>query len=355
MSKFLFSKSLTQSNKVVTVLPDFFLDIIVDPNYSYAEFMDLTQNTYDRGGGNIIGPAIDFLPGGNAGNVVLTTNNLGMKTYFMGETSELGLMLIEFFFKRKGVYPIFTTNGELASSFILEFKENSNKINIMASSSKSIRNFGPDKLTDEQIKAILESNFIAITNFQNSKLLELIDYIFNITRSMQIISIDFSDLTPHVKRVSEIYDLFKKHADREFIVCGNETEISLLGNPLLANEDFNLENTMKILSSTFPNIFFCLHTTSYSQISFSSKIFRKIKTKKLAKLKRITGAGDSWHGGLINGISLANKSSLSLITSDEWYNILLYANFVAGYWVFKGKPGSLQEINGWVEKLLDAN
>ena len=37
MSKMLFSTSSNLSDKVVTVLPDFFLDVIVDPNYSFKE------------------------------------------------------------------------------------------------------------------------------------------------------------------------------------------------------------------------------------------------------------------------------------------------------------------------------
>ncbi|MHA2337818.1 MAG: hypothetical protein ACXACX_10965 [Candidatus Hodarchaeales archaeon] len=341
-------KTLTKQN--VTILPDFFLDVIVDPNYTYEEFINVSKKTYNRGGGNILGPSIDFLPGGNAGNVVLTTNILDMKTYFLGETSELGLEMINFFYKKKGVIPFFNTTGELSSSFILEFRKGNNKVNIMASSSKSIRNFGPKKLSKEQEKIIRSSNFIAITNFQNSKLLKLIKHIFDITGHSQVISIDFSDLTPHIHRVNEIYQLFKEYRNRYFIISGNETEISILGNNLTdeIEKPQDLDVLMKNLSENFPNIFFCLHTATYSQIAFNSNVITKVESKSLSLIKRITGAGDSWHGGLIKGISLINKSTLLSITDDEWFEILLFANIVAGYWVFNGEPGSLDELRDWI-------
>ncbi|MHA1983231.1 MAG: hypothetical protein ACW967_02675, partial [Candidatus Hodarchaeales archaeon] len=221
-----------------------------------------------------------------------------------------------------------------------------------ASSSKSIRNFGPNKLSKEQVKIILSSNFIAITNFQNSKLLELAKYIFDITGHSQVISIDFSDLTPHVHRVSEINEFFREYRNRHFIISGNETEISILGENLTKGIDKpqDLEFSMKTLCETFPNIFFCLHTATYSQIAFNNNIITKVETKSLSSIKRITGAGDSWHGGLIKGISLINKSTLLSITEDEWFEILLFANIVAGYYVFNGEPGSLDELREWINK-----
>ena len=96
------------------------------------------------------------------------------------------------------------------------------------------------------------------------------------------------------------------------------------------------------------NIFFCLHTAAYSQVAFNGKLLAKASTKILKLVTRTTGAGDSWHGGIVKGISILNKPDLLSLNKEDWYEILLFANSVAGYWVFKGRPGSLEEIKNWL-------
>ena len=343
-------------NNSVAVLPDFFLDILVDPNFSYKEFQEKMDKTFHRGGGNILGSSFNFLPGGNGGNVALVTNQLGMETYFIGETSGLGFELINYFYRSKGIKIFFNTLGELSASFILEFKNKSGKTNIMVSSSKSLRNYGPKKLSDNQINVIKQSGFVCITNFQNSKLLDLINYIFEITDKNQIVSIDFSDLSPHKSRIKEIYELFTNNKDREFIVTGNENEISMLASLLPNSTNKEIQNTdldhiLLSLSKTFRNIAFCLHSADFSSTAISGKLLSKVKTLSLPTIKRATGAGDSWHGGLITAISLSNCNQLGIITKNQWKEIIQFANYVAGYWVSIGSPGSISEIKEWIETI----
>ena len=81
----------------VSVLPDFYLDIIIDPKKPFKVLADQINSVYSRGGGNIIGTDIKFVAGGNGGNVAKTIAGLGAKTAFITQTSDFGNKLLEFF------------------------------------------------------------------------------------------------------------------------------------------------------------------------------------------------------------------------------------------------------------------
>jgi hypothetical protein len=66
----------------MTVLPDFYLDIIIDPRMSYIQLIQEIQSVYSRGGGNLLGPDIQFIAGGNGGNVAKTLGGLDVPTTF---------------------------------------------------------------------------------------------------------------------------------------------------------------------------------------------------------------------------------------------------------------------------------
>ena len=104
----------------MTVLPDFFLDVIIDPRMSYEQLIQEIQTVYSRGGGNLLGPEARFIPGGNGGNVAKTLAGLGVSTAFICETSKLGKQLIEFFMHPLGVQTFISISGNMASSIILE-------------------------------------------------------------------------------------------------------------------------------------------------------------------------------------------------------------------------------------------
>ncbi|MHA1996465.1 MAG: hypothetical protein ACW97Z_18185, partial [Candidatus Hodarchaeales archaeon] len=61
----------------ISVLPDFYIDVIIDPHRSFKELNKELQEVYARGGGNIIGTEVKFVPGGNGGNVAKTLARLG--------------------------------------------------------------------------------------------------------------------------------------------------------------------------------------------------------------------------------------------------------------------------------------
>ena len=52
----------------VSVLPDFYLDVLIDPKMPFKVLTDQINSVYSRGGGNIIGTDVKFIAGGNGGN-----------------------------------------------------------------------------------------------------------------------------------------------------------------------------------------------------------------------------------------------------------------------------------------------
>ena len=83
----------------VVVMPDFFLDRIVNLPWNLSEFTSSVGEVAKRKGGSIDGiPQID-MKGGNAVNTASALTNLGASVTPILCTSEYGLQLIKYHFK----------------------------------------------------------------------------------------------------------------------------------------------------------------------------------------------------------------------------------------------------------------
>ncbi|MFX0204860.1 MAG: carbohydrate kinase family protein [Candidatus Hodarchaeota archaeon] len=313
-----------------TVLPDFYLDIIVDPQMSFEELMTQIDTIYSRGGGNLLGPEIQFIPGGNGGNVARTLGKLGVPTSFITETSTFGASLIEFFMHPLGIKTSISKSGFTASSLILEIPHvDSGKSNVMLSSAGSVVDFSPDKLTSEQWNILRNSTIIAITNAQNMKMEELVETILDKTPPSVKISIDFSDLAPHVKRIDGFRKRIFEHPVRSpSLVVGNESEICLLAN----QPEESPEKAIKNLSKTYPETLFGLHTARKAEIWINGDR-KAIEPSFKVSVRRATGAGDAWHAGFILGWCVD-------LTFSE---VAKFANATAAQCI-AGNNGSLHDI-----------
>ena len=349
----------------IAILPDFFLDILIDPNTDLEVYLSLLKETYSRNGGNILGSTIGFLAGGNAGNVAQMTNTLGINTYFIGETSTFGRQLVDFFFKTKGIHCLFTDTGDLATSVILEFKTHTGRSNIMSSYPGSVKYFGPDHLTKDHWEILKNVRFISITNFQNQLFFELVDAILKNIPVQTISLIDFSDLTPHKHRSKEIQNFFFKTSRLPDFVLANENEIlclyeyifghrnDLLNNdrPQKDNDIFDAATTSALaLSQKVSEVFFCLHTAAFVAIFKNSQCLATVTTHKLPDLKRATGSGDAWHAGFIAGLLLQAVVCRQDLPKIDWNNVLAFSNFVATYWMTHTFLEPLDQILRWGEK-----
>ncbi len=319
------------SQLTVSVLPDFYIDVIIDPNRSFKKFSKQLQEVYSRGGGNIIGTEVKFVPGGNGGNVAKTLAGLGVNTTFIAETSEFGVNVMEHFMTPLGIKLEVTNTGNIASSVILELSTGAhNKSNIMLSSAGSVTNFSSSKLTEQQWNVLRRSRVVAITNAQNLELEDLTEGVLQKTPKETIVSLDFSDLTPHPSRIDGFRERLLNHPTRPpNLVLGNENEFRILSK--LPKASF-LE-TGQALSNEFSEIFFALHTAKFSALWHRGQLLATQNCFSV-DLQFATGAGDAWHAGFLVGwqIGLSYK------------DVITFANAVSAYQLSTGKIGNLEEV-----------
>lgn len=314
----------------MTVLPDFFLDVIIDPRMSYEQLIQEIQTVYSRGGGNLLGPEANFILGGNGGNVAKTSAGLGASTTFLCETSQLGKQLIEFFMHPLGIKTFISTSGEMASSIILEIPHGSDKHNVMFSASGSVADFSSEKLTPDQWNVLKESHVIAICNAQNFQMEDLVETILREVPPTIVVSVDFSDLTPHLQRIEGFRHRILEHPTRPpSFIAGNETEVQLLAK----EPNKTPEEAIYRLSSTYPEIMFGLHMSTKAEIWKNGEQLSIEPCFKISVLNA-TGAGDSWHAGFLTGW----QSGLTIPETT------VFANAVAAYQISTGKVGSLKDI-----------
>ncbi|MHA2225360.1 MAG: carbohydrate kinase family protein [Candidatus Hodarchaeales archaeon] len=332
-----FETALTKIKKLknMTVLPDFFLDILVNPQMSYEAFIAEIDEIYSRGGGNLLGPVTNFVPGGNGGNVAKTLAGLGVPTTFICETSPLGKQLIEFFMNPIGVQTFIGNSGNMASSVILEIPHGTDKHNVMFSASGSVAEFSSKKLTPEQWDVLQESNVIAITNAQNLQMEDLVETILGNIPSSVVVTVDFSDLSPHLQRIDGFRKRILQHPIKPpSFITGNEIEVKLLAKKPTVKP----EEAIYQLSAEFPETMFGLHMANKAEIWKDGNQLAFEPCFNISVL-RATGAGDNWHAGFLVG-----WQGLDLSISEA----IIFANAVAGYQISTGIIGNLQDIMSFI-------
>ncbi|MHA2113590.1 MAG: carbohydrate kinase family protein [Candidatus Hodarchaeales archaeon] len=322
----------------VSVLPDFYLDVIIDPKMPFKILNDQLNSVYSRGGGNIIGSDVKFIAGGNGGNVAKTLAGLGVKTAFITHTSDLGKNLLDFFFKPLNIEVIASIPGKLASSIIFEIpSQEKNKTNIMVSSAGSVSNFSYDSLTKEQLDRLYQSQVIALTNAQNLRLEHLAEGILQNAPKNLFLSIDFSDLNPHLSRIDGLRQRILNHENRPpQLIVGNENEFLILDK----NSNDSITKAGKNLSVDFPDTHFALHTTEKVYLWKEGEQLASANCYKL-NIEHATGAGDAWHAGFIAGWQGGKLS---------YEEALLFANAVASYQLSSGNLGSINDISLFMEQ-----
>jgi len=322
----------------ISVLPDFYLDVIIDPKMPFKVLTDQVNSVYLRGGGNIIGTDVKFAAGGNGGNVAKTLAGLGVKTAFITKTSDFGKNLLKFFLDPLNIEIITSSPGNLASSVIFEIpSEEYNKTNIMLSSAGSVSDFSYNSLTEEQLERMYQSQVIALTNAQNLKLENLTEGILQNAPKDLFLSIDFSDLTPHLSRIDGFRQRILNHQNRPpQLIVGNENEFLLL-----AKESQNsITKSGRNLSSDFPDTYFALHTANKVYLWREGELLASKECYQI-NIKHTTGAGDAWHAGFLAGLRGGKFS---------YEDSLMFANAVASYQLSSGKIGSLNDISQFVEQ-----
>lgn len=321
----------------VAVLPDFFLDRLINLNWNPAEFSELLSDVAKRKGGSIDGvPQID-MRGGNAINVTSALSSLGATVTPIVCTSEYGLQQIKFYLKNEKVDTSHIKIRSRASiTTALEFKNKEQKTNVMIRDLGSLADFGPEDLDENDYSLIENADYTCLFNWAGTLKsgTALAQAVFGRAKKMSRgkTYYDTADPTPNLKAISQLMETVLKSCDVD-VLSVNENEAiiyaTLLDNTLtdkrgsLGFSGLAMEAARVLAKHLTSRI--DLHTTD-----FSATLKGKTETVAPAfkiKVLRATGAGDAWTAGNIlgdrNGLSdetrltLANAVSACYLTDPE--------------------------------------
>ena len=112
----------------VVVMPDFFLDRIINLEWDTTEFSILITDVAKRKGGSLDGISQTDLRGGNAINVASALASLGATVTPIVCTSEFGLQLIKYNFQNTSInISHIKTQGKASITTALEFQNQNSK------------------------------------------------------------------------------------------------------------------------------------------------------------------------------------------------------------------------------------
>jgi len=340
----------------VVVMPDFFLDRLINLKCDVKNFYRMIEKVAKRNGGSIDGIKQIDLKGGNAINTASALTALDVKVTPIVCTSKLGLKLIKSYLNPRKVdlshIKIFD-NASITTAIELNEK---GKVNIMLRDVGALADFGPHHLNHEDFEAIENADYVCVFNWAGTRHFgtELAETIFHRvkTAGKGKTYCDTADPTTNKEKIPKLMKkvLQSKHVD---ILSLNENEAICYASQLndkiekltkTSKLDDLAKESARILASRL-SARIDLHTTS-----FSATVTKKGETIVPAfkvPVLRVTGAGDAWNAGNILGDSHG--------LSDE--HRLALANAVAAYYISNpnGKHPTrkklVQFIDRWSKEL----
>ncbi len=321
----------------VVVLPDFFLDRIINLNWSPAEFSELISGITKRKGGSIDGITQTDIRGGNAINVASALANLGAKVTPIVCTNENGLQQIKYNFKD---IPLDTSHIKIydkaSRTTALEFEKIDGKTNVMIRDLGSLADFGPNDLNESDFALIAKADYVCLFNWAGTLKFgtALAQKVFGLakTKGKGKTYYDTADPTPNQSKIAEMMNTLLK-SNQVDILSLNENEAiiyaTLLDESLNDKKDhldfaeLAMEAARILTKHLTARI--DLHTTVFSA-TLKDKTEVIVPAFKINVL-RATGAGDAWTAGNILGdqndlsdecrLMLANAVSACYLSDPE--------------------------------------
>jgi ribokinase len=300
-----------QKDCKVVLLPDFFLDRLINLDWGAAEFSGFVADVVKRKGGSIDGIPQTDLTGGNAINVASALANLDVEVTPIVCTSEFGLQQIKYHFKNTAIDTShIKTHGKASITTALEFKNKNEKTNVMLRDLGSLSDFGPANLDESDYALIDDADFVCLFNWAGTLKFgtELAKTVFERANhcGRGKTYFDTADPTPNIKAVTGLMNKVLK-TDKVDILSLNENEAityaSLLDQGLkekkgaLGFAELAMEAARILAKQLSARI--DLHTTAFSA-TLKGKHEVVVPAFKV-KVLRATGAGDAWCAGNIVG------------------------------------------------------
>jgi sugar/nucleoside kinase (ribokinase family) len=317
----------------VAVMPDFFLDRLINLDYDVKGFSETLEDLAKRKGGSIDKVEQAELRGGNAINTASALAALGVKVTPIVCTSKFGLQLMKYYLKHLVIdFSHIKIFEKLSITTAMELTTVNGKVNIMLRDVGALANFGPHNLNNDDFEALKSADYVCVFNWAGTRQFgtELANSVFRHVKTKGIgkTYYDTADPIPNKRKIPELVKgvLQGKHVDilsvneNEAICYASQlsSEIEELGKRLRFEE--LAEESAKILALHL-SARVDFHTTSFSA-TFTKKGKTVVPAFKVSVL-RATGAGDAWNAGNILGDSfgLSDGSRLAL------------ANAVAAYYI----------------------
>lgn len=327
-----FLKSKTEEFNVV-VMPDFFLDRLINLKCNIKRFSETLENVARRKGGCIDGIEQTELRGGNAINTASALAALDVKVVPIACTSMLGLQIVKFFLEPLGVdLSHIKTSKRLSITTAMELESDNGKVNVMLRDTGALANFGRHHLDNYDFETIENADYVCVFNWAGTRRYgtELAKTIFRHVKikGKSKTYYDTADPTPNKEKIPELVKNVLRGKDLD-ILSANENEAVLYASQL-SHETKKLGKKLKFqeLAKESARILAShisarvdLHTTSFSA-TFTKKRETFAPAFKVPVL-RATGAGDAWNAGNILGdaYELSDDCRLTL------------ANAVAAYYI----------------------
>lgn len=293
----------------VVVLPDFFLDRLVNLQWTPVEFAAKMADVAERKGGSLDGVSQVDMAGGNAVNVASALNSLGAEVTPIVCTSHYGLEQIKYHFRNRPLnYEYIKTLGKASVTTAMEFQKENSKSNVMLRDLGALADFGPKNLAKSDFEMIEAANFVCLFNWvgtlhHGTKLAEAV---FSAARKGGKCKTyyDTADPTPNAKGIpgltrrvlgGRLVDVLSLNENEAVTYASHLTIDFEAKNRKLPFAEKALE-AARILSKQF-SARIDLHTTNFAA-SIYGKREAKVASFKVQPL-RATGAGDAWCAGNI--------------------------------------------------------
>ncbi|MGQ9550914.1 MAG: carbohydrate kinase family protein [Candidatus Bathycorpusculaceae bacterium] len=317
----------------VVVMPDFFLDRLINLKWDAETFSAAVKRIILKKGGSIDGIGQVELRGGNAVNAASALAALGAEVTPIVCTSKLGLQLLKFHLEPYRVDTSHVKVHERSSvTTAIEFKTENGKANVMLRDLGSLANFGPSQIDERDFKVIEEADYVCVFNWAGTRSFgtKLAETVFRHakTKGRGRTYYDTADPTPNEEKISSLVKnvLQSRYVD---ILSVNENEATRYASQI-RGEAKKLEKSLKLdelalesarVLAAHLNARVDLHTTTFS--ATLTKTGENIVPAFEVPVLRATGAGDAWNAGNILGDfnRLSNSCRLAL------------ANAVAAYYI----------------------
>jgi sugar/nucleoside kinase (ribokinase family) len=341
-----FAKQKQKNQCKVAVLPDFFLDRLINLNWNPSEFSGLISDVARRKGGSIDGIPQTDTQGGNAINVASALANLGATVTPIVCASQYGLQQIKYYFRDTTVETSHVKVGDKASiTTALEFRNKDEKTNVMIRDLGSLASFGPDDLNENDYAVIENADYACLFNWAGTLKngTSLAQAVFSRAKKSGKgkTYYDTADPTPNKGAIPDLMEKVLK-SNLVDVLSVNENEAivyaGLLDKTLqdkkerLGFAELAMEAARVLAMNLRARI--DLHTTAFSA-TLMGKTEIVVPAFKIQVL-RATGAGDSWTAGNIIGdhngfsnecrLTLANAIAACYLSDPEgkhptWENL----------------------------------